>query len=104
MSLHNMRFSVLGFRSDIRIELQAPVVKPKVKRKTHSILGGFQLLPPATLVIHQRFTHASFLIDLYLECRYEDLRYIRSKMNMVEENQIRISSTFFLTCKIRNKI
>ena len=29
MSLRNdiMRFSVLGFRSDIRIELQAPVVK-----------------------------------------------------------------------------
>ena len=36
MSLRNdiMRFSVLGFRSDIRIELQAPVVKHTIKITT----------------------------------------------------------------------
>ena len=36
MSLSNdiMRFSVLGFRSDIRIELQAPVVKQRHRKQS----------------------------------------------------------------------
>ena len=37
--------------------------------------------------------HASFLPDLYQECRYEDLLCIRNK----------ISSIFFLSCKQETK-
>ena len=70
-------------------------------------IGGFRLFPQATLLIRQRFMCASFLTDLYLECGYkcgyEDLLHIRNKTNMPEEKQIRISSTFFLSCKQETK-
>ena len=42
---------------------------------------------------------ALFLTDLYLKCRYEDLRSINNKTNIHEKKQIWVSSTFFLTCK-----
>ena len=45
----------------------------------------------------------SFLADLYLECAYEDLLCICNKTNIGEVKQIRISSTFFLTCKQETK-
>ena len=65
----------------------------ETKSKIHINLGGFGLFPQATLLIHQRLMLDSFLGDLYLECGYEDLPYIRKKTNMPEEKQIRISST-----------
>ena len=40
--------------------------------KTHSILDGFRLFLRATLLIRRRYTCASYLTDLYLECRYID--------------------------------
>ena len=43
-----MKFSVLGFRSDIRIELQAPVIYPSLvldqPRKTRPSLTGRMLM------------------------------------------------------------
>ena len=47
--------------------------------------GGFRLFPQATLLIGRIRMGVSFLTDPYLECCYEELRFVHNKTNTPEE-------------------